>query len=170
MTRVRALLVGLCLALVLTGCSGDDRPEVTTLPEVTLVGFDSAEKVDLSTLKGPLVVNLWASWCDPCQRELPVLEAFEKQHGDRVAMLGINHLETMPGEAERLITDSGVTYELLSDPEGKVSDSPPFPYIKGLPFLALVDADGTVVHMEFDEITSVAELEALVEDHLDVTL
>ncbi len=50
MTRVRGLLAGLCLALVLTGCSGDDRPEVTTLPEVTLVGFDSAEKVDLSTL------------------------------------------------------------------------------------------------------------------------
>jgi thiol-disulfide isomerase/thioredoxin len=167
---VRGLLVGLCLVLLLTGCTGDERPEVKTLPEVTLVGFDSDEKVDLSTLKGPLVVNLWASWCGPCQRELPLLEAFEKAHGDQVAMLGINHLETMPEKAEKLIADSGVTYELLSDVEGEVSDSPPFPDILGLPFLALVDADGVVVHMEFTEIESVAELEDLVETHLDVTL
>lgn len=167
---MRGLLVGLCLVLLLTGCTGDERPEVKTLPEVTLVGFDSDEEVDLSTLKGPLVVNLWASWCGPCQRELPLLEAFEKAHGDQVAMLGINHLETMPEKAEKLIADSGVTYELLSDVEGEVSDSPPFPDILGLPFLALVDADGVVVHMEFTEIESVAELEDLVETHLDVTL
>lgn len=167
---MRSLLVGLCLVLLLTGCTGDERPEVKTLPEVTLVGFDSDDEVDLSTLKGPLVVNLWASWCAPCQRELPVLEAFEQEHGDQVAMLGINHLETMPDKAEQLIADSGVTYELLSDDEGEVSDSPPFPDILGLPFLALVDADGVVVHMEFSEIKSVAELEELVETYLDVTL
>jgi thiol-disulfide isomerase/thioredoxin len=167
---VRRLLVGLCLALLVSGCTGDDRPEVKTLPEVTLVGFDSDEEVDLSTLRGPLVVNLWASWCGPCRRELPVLEAFEQEHGDQVAMLGINHLETIREEAEQLIADSGVTYDLLSDLEGEVSDSPPFPFIKGLPFLALVDADGVVVHMEFVEIKSVAELEELVETHLDVSL
>jgi len=162
--------VGLCLALVLTGCAGDERPEVKTLPEVTLVGFDSDEQVDLSTLKGPMVVNLWASYCGPCAQELPVLEAFEKEHGDQVAMLGINHQETLPGRAKELIAKSGVTYELLADPEGKVSDSPPFPFIQYMPFLALVDADGVVVHMEFDQIKSVAELEQLVEKYLDVTL
>lgn len=167
---MRRVLVGLCLALVLTGCTGDDRPEVKTLPEVTLVGFDSAEKVDLSTLKGPLVVNLWASWCGPCQRELPVLAEFEQEHGDQVAMLGINFQETMPEKAARFIAQSGVTYELLADPEGTVSDSPPFPFLQGLPFLAFVDADGVVTHMEFEEIDSVVELEGLVEEHLDVNL
>lgn len=167
---MRRLLVGLCLALALSGCTGDDRPEVTTLPEVTLVGFDSDEKVDLSTLEGPLVVNLWASYCGPCQRELPVLEAFHEAHGDQVAVLGINHQETIPEKAARLVARSGVTYELLSDPEGRVSDSPPFPFIQGMPFLALVDAEGTVVHMEFGVVDTVAELEDLVETHLDVSL
>ncbi|MDP2775462.1 MAG: TlpA disulfide reductase family protein [Nocardioides sp.] len=163
-------LVGLALVVALSGCSGDDQPEVKTLPEVTLVGFDSEEEVDLATLKGPLVVNLWASYCGPCRRELPVLEAFEQQHGDQVAMLGINYQETMPEKAEKLIADSGVTYDLLSDPEAEVSASSPFPVIKGMPFVALVDADGLVAHMEFGVIESVAELEELVEAHLDVRL
>jgi cytochrome c biogenesis protein CcmG, thiol:disulfide interchange protein DsbE len=169
-TRAVGLLVALCLAGLLTACSGDDRPDVKTLPEVTLVGFDSEEKVDLSTLKGPMVVNLWASWCGPCVEELPVLEAFDRAHGNEVAVLGINHQETQRGDAEKLIDRTGVTFELLSDPTGEVSDSPPFPFIKGMPFLALVDADGVVVHMEFDQIKSVAELEELVDEHLDVSL
>lgn len=164
------LTLGLTLGLVLTGCTGDEEPDVETLPEVTLVGFDSADEVDLSTLEGPLVVNLWASWCGPCAEELPVLEAFEQKHGDRVAMLGINYEETQRAEAEKLIADTGVTYDLLADPEGKVNKSSPFPFIKGLPFLALVDADGKVTHMEFVALESVAELEELVETHLDVTL
>jgi cytochrome c biogenesis protein CcmG/thiol:disulfide interchange protein DsbE len=168
---VRRVLAGLCLALVLTGCSGDEQPDdVVTLPEVTLVGFDSQDEVDLSTLRGPLVVNLWASWCGPCREELPVLEEFEQEHGDQVAMLGINYEETQRGEAEKLIAESAVTYDLLSDPEGKVNKSPPFPFLKGLPFLAFVDADGVVAHMEFVIIDSVVELEELVETHLDVTL
>ena len=163
--------LALLLSLVLSGCTGgDDRPEVTTLPEVSLAGFDSATEVDLATLKGPMVVNLWASWCGPCQKELPVLAAFDQRYGDEVALLGINHLETRQAKAEELIADSGVTYELLADPEGLVSDSPPFPFIQGLPFLAFVDADGTVVHMEFAVIESVDELVDLSERYLGVSL
>ena len=168
----RTSLLGLValLALVLSACTGDDRPEVTTLPEVSLAGFDSPDEVDLATLEGPMVVNLWASWCGPCQKELPVLADFDEQHGDHVQLLGINHLETVPEKARELIAESGVTYELLSDPEGLVSDSPPFPFIQGLPFLAFVDAEGTVVHMEFVVIESVEELVELSERYLDVTL
>lgn len=171
--RSPALLApgALALAVVLTGCAdGDDRPEVTTLPEVSLTDFGSDAQVDLATLKGPMVVNLWASWCGPCQKELPVLADFDERYGDEVALLGINHLETRQDKAEELIADSGVTYELLADPEGLVSDSPPFPFIQGLPFLAFVDATGTVVHMEFAVIDTVEELADLSERYLDVTL
>ncbi len=169
--RGRAPVLALVLALVLAGCTGgDDRAEVTTLPEVSLAGFDSAVEVDLASLKGPLVVNLWASWCGPCQKELPVLADFDERYGDQVALLGINHLETRQSKAEQLIADSGVTYDLLADPEGLVSDSPPFPYIRGLPFLAFVDDTGTVVHLEFAVIESVEELVELSERYLDVSL
>ena len=54
------------------------------LPAVTLPCFGGGPDVDLSTLEGPLVVNLWAVWCGPCRKEMPVLEEFHQQYGDRV--------------------------------------------------------------------------------------
>jgi thiol-disulfide isomerase/thioredoxin len=149
---------------------GDADPVSGGLPELTLRCLGGGPAVDLSTLRGPMVINLWAVWCGPCRRELPVLQEFHRKHGDDVAMLGINYNDTQPGQAIELAEDSGVTYPLLADPAISVDARDPFPTIRGLPFLALVDADGKVVHQEFVEIRSVGQLEDLVAEHLGVEL
>ncbi|MBX9881125.1 MAG: TlpA family protein disulfide reductase [Sphingomonas sp.] len=87
MIRAIALrLAALPLAVMLVGASpklrvGDIAPE----GEFTLV---SGEKVAISALRGQVVViNFWATWCVPCRKELPTLDAFyrlTKQHGLRV--------------------------------------------------------------------------------------
>jgi len=155
--------------LVLTGCtavSGDEEP----LPEVTVLEFGNTRPVDLSTLRGPLVINLWGSYCGPCRREMPILQDFHEQHGDEVEVVGIDYQDPLEDEARQLVEDTGVTYRLLSDVDGEVNSADPFPNIMGLPFIALVDEDGNVAHMEYGEVQSIGELESLVDEHLGVDL
>ena len=152
-------------------CAPGDATHVDGgLPELTLPCLGGGPDVDLSTLRGPMVVNLWAVWCTPCRRELPILQEFHEKYGDEVAMLGVNYNDTQPKQALQLAKKSGVTYEQLADPAIHLDDNPPFPTLRGLPFLALVDADGKVVHQEFVVIESLGQLKDLVEEHLGVSL
>ena len=140
------------------------------LPEVTLHCLGGGDDVDLSTLRGPMVVNLWASWCEPCREEMPILQRFHERYGDRVAVLGIDYQDTQPVGAMELVEDTGVTYPLLADPQSALDGATPLPRLNGLPFLAFVDADGKVVHREFVAIDSEQQLLDLVDRHLGIDL
>jgi cytochrome c biogenesis protein CcmG/thiol:disulfide interchange protein DsbE len=150
--------------LVLSGCSLSKEggaTAVTRLPKATLQPFGDGQPVDLADLKGPTVINLWASWCGPCAKELPYYEAFSKKYAGQVDVLGIDWQETRPDNAQALIKRSGVTYPLVTDPKAEVSN-------KYLPKLIMIDADGKVTYQKSIQIKSLAELEALVEKHLEV--
>ena len=149
---------------------GDGTPVDGGLPAVTLPCFGGGPSVDLSTLRGPLVVNLWASWCGPCRNEMPVLQQFAEQYGDQVPVLGIDYSDPQTGQAMALVEDTGATYPLLADPQSELDGADPFPSMRGLPFLALVDADGKVAHQEFVQIESTDQLVDLVDEHLGTDL
>jgi thiol-disulfide isomerase/thioredoxin len=140
------------------------------LPAVTLPCFGGGRAVDLSTLRGPLVVNVWASWCGPCRHEMPILQSFHEQYADQVSVLGIDYQDPQTVSAMELARDSGVTYPLLADPQTDLSGAEPLPLLSKLPFLALVDADGRVVHQEFVQIKSEQELVDLANEHLGTDL
>ncbi|MFD0594982.1 TlpA family protein disulfide reductase [Catellatospora coxensis] len=58
-----------------------------TLPDLALECMAGGEPVRLSTLRGPLVINLWASWCAPCRKELPAFQRLADS--GRVPVLGV---------------------------------------------------------------------------------
>lgn len=149
---------------------GDGEPVAGGLPELTLPCFGGGPDVDLSSLRGPLVVSVWASWCSPCRKEMPVLQAFHEQYGDRVPLLGIDYEDPQTAAAMSLVAETGVTYPLLADPQSSLSAQEPFPPLQGLPYLALVDQDGTVVWQDFEIIESEQQLVDLVETELGVAL
>jgi thiol-disulfide isomerase/thioredoxin len=138
------------------------------LPDVTLPCLGGGPGVNLSTLRGPLVVNLWASFCGPCRTELPIYQRFSQKYAGRVDVLGIDYNDTQAEQALSLIKDSGVTYPLLADPATDMVGKGAFQRILGLPVLALVDEQGNVVFQEPLEIKSLKQLEGLVADHLGV--
>lgn len=137
------------------------------LPEVTLPCLGGGPDVDLSSLRGPLVVNLWAQWCGPCREELPHYQRLHERAGDELTVLGIDYQDTQPAAALELAERAGVTYPLLADPGAAVRT--PF-RVRGLPGVALVDDGGRVVHLEYTVIRSYDQLRELVGRYLDVTL
>lgn len=140
------------------------------LPDVTLACLGGGPDVALGSLRGPMVVSLWASWCAPCRKEMPQLQAFHERYGDRVPVLGVDYQDVRPDAAMALVRATGATYPLLADPQSELDRAAPFPALRGLPFLVLVDADGRVVHQEFTIITSEQQLVDLVDEHLGMAL
>lgn len=141
------------------------EPVASGLPEVTLPCLGGGRRVDLSGLRGPLVLNLWAQWCGPCREELPFYQRLHEQAGGRVTVLGVDYQDTQPGAALALAEASGVTYPSVADPAASLRV--PF-RVRGLPAVVLVDGQGRVVHTEYLVVRSYAQLAGLVEEHLGV--
>lgn len=138
-----------------------------TLPRLTLPCLGGGRPVELSALRGPMLVNLWAQWCGPCRQELPYYQELHRRAGDRVRILGIDYQDTRPDWAIDLMRQTGVTYPSLADPGGDLR----VPLrVRGLPSIVFLDAHGRVVHQEFTVIESYQELAALVRKYLGVTI
>jgi thiol-disulfide isomerase/thioredoxin len=163
--KTLALLVGaLLVPTLLSGCSADpQRKQTDRLPDVTLASLTGGQAVDLGSFRGPAVVNLWAQWCTPCRKELPVYESFYQRHGTQVPVLGVDWQDVQADRARNLATESGVTYPLVTDGKPAIRS-------QTLPTLILVDSKGRIAFRESLEITSLGQLERLVEKHLGVTL
>jgi cytochrome c biogenesis protein CcmG, thiol:disulfide interchange protein DsbE len=136
--RRRLLALVAVLATVLVACSQpsveDARPAVSTAPagpvntttraapdavRVRFVGFAGGPDFALPDDLGgrPLVLNVWASWCVPCRKEMPAFQSVHVQAGGRVGFLGVDFLDE-EGAARRLVADTAVTYRLAADPKG----------------------------------------------------
>lgn len=172
--RTRAFGALVALLFVAGACSVDEErsPGSTALPaplpEITLEGLAGNPAVDLADVRGPAVVNVWASWCGPCRDEMPILEEFSQKYAGEVDVLGIDYQDPNTDAVEEFLAETEVTYPLVSDVDGDISARGPFPYMQGLPFMAFVDADGQVVGSQFVVVEDLAELEALTTEFLGV--
>ena len=149
---------------------GTGAPVAGGLPRVTLPCFGGGPAVDLATLRGPLVISVWASWCGPCRHEMPVLEQFHQQYAGKVGVLGVDYQDPQTAAAMTFVRHTGATYPLLADTQGALDRAAPLPHLAGLPFLVLVGADGKVAFQEFTVLDSEQQLADLVRQHLGVDL
>ena len=143
--------------------------EGSDLPAVTLPCLGGGPAVDLSSLDCPLVLNFWSSACGPCREEMPALQRFHQQYGDRVGVVGVDFLDTYPGAALALARRTGATYPMLADTAGVLQTEPDV-RVPGLPFFVLVDRDGRIAARVAGGMESEQEVVDLVEQHLDVRL
>jgi peroxiredoxin len=106
---------------------------------------------DLPDQRGRAVlVNFWASWCGPCRGETPDLQDFHQgPAGGRVVVIGVNQQE-QASTARAFADEFQVTYPILLDTAGEVSNAYQFP---GLPSTFLIDPTGVVERVYYGRIT-----------------
>jgi DsbE subfamily thiol:disulfide oxidoreductase len=119
--------------------------------------------LDAADFRGSiLVVNVWATWCDPCRREQPALQRLSERYADRgVRFLGINYADD-EAKARNWVDRFGVGYPSLADPSGGFADDLGF---IGLPDTYVVDAAGIIRFAIFGETTE-AEVSGLLDELL----
>jgi cytochrome c biogenesis protein CcmG/thiol:disulfide interchange protein DsbE len=123
-------------------------------------GGAAALDAQLRALRGhPVVVNLWASWCEPCRFELPFLQRQAVARGARVAFLGVNSGDSRDG-ARQLAAQFPMPYPSFEDPRQKVAGR----YgAVGLPATAYYDARGKLALVHQGVYRSEAALAADIE-------
>jgi thiol-disulfide isomerase/thioredoxin len=137
------------------------------LPAVTLPCLGGGRSVDVAGLRGPMIVNFWASWCHACRQEMPALASYARSQST-VRVLGIDYLDAQPGAALQLASDSKVGYPLIADPASRLDHASPLPHISGLPFTAFIDAGGKIVHLEAGALTSRSDVATAAQQYLGV--
>jgi peroxiredoxin len=143
--HVAGVMIGAAFVLA-AGCEGPESARQTAAPApayeaVTLDG----DRVSLEGLQGEVVLlNVWATWCVPCRREIPELQALHAARGsDGLRVVGVT---VDGGSAEdqirRFADELGMTYEIWWDPDQtavSVFDA------VGVPLTVLIDRQGRIV-------------------------
>lgn len=120
-----------------------------TLPPIALTTL-SGDNINLQTLNDrPLVVNLWATWCLPCRREMPVLEAAQQRH-DQVRYVFINQAESV-GQISDYLADEDLKLDNVLLDAAAVSGR--LLNTRGLPSTYFFDADGNMIDVHVGELS-----------------
>jgi thiol-disulfide isomerase/thioredoxin len=99
------------------GGAPDPRP--VRMPALELPCFADQSIVHIGAIRGPAVVNLWASWCGPCREELPALQRYADRASDQLSVVGVV-TEDDRSRAASLATDLGVGFPTLYDSRGEL--------------------------------------------------
>lgn len=180
MKRRRTVTFFTISLIVLTGCTSQS----TAVPKLgTVVGcetiplsqtkegleipcLDGKSTIHLKQLRGPLIVNVWGSWCAPCKEEIPIFRSFYSTAKTRIHLLGVNVEEAKRSDAIDFVIKNGMTWPNLTDPDGRTRGF----FGMGVPVTWFIDSSGTVVHKKIGVLRSEAELQTLTSKYLNITV
>jgi len=141
---------------VLAACPGSGS--ASGLPVLALSCLAGGPVVNPARLGGsPVLVNLWASWCLPCQQEMPALQRAYAVHGRQVRFLGVD-TEDEGDSARDFLAAVGVHYPQVADDRGDLLHRLGG---TGLPVTVVLDAAGNVVYSHRGQLHESALADAL---------
>jgi cytochrome c biogenesis protein CcmG, thiol:disulfide interchange protein DsbE len=121
----------------------EEQPHVGyRAPDISLPAFTGKHTYHLREIRKPVIVNFWASWCEPCHIEAPDLVQIHKHFGDQVEIWGVN--ATMGDSQEQVaafIDKYKITFPVLVDPGGETNKK----YgVMAYPTTFIIDGDGMI--------------------------
>lgn len=143
------------LALRLGTAKSEHRAEGLA-PALEFTTFEG-ETINLDNLRGQgVMVNFWASWCDPCREEAALLEqTWRREQGNGIIFLGLDYLDQEPA-AKAYLAEFGITYPNGPDLRSQVARR----YgIQGVPETFFIDPEGKITDVVVGPITSQAQLD-----------
>ena len=144
--------------LLLSGCSSPSttqgtgiipscneiRVGITSDKILELPCLDSSTIVDFHQIRGPIVINIWGSWCEGCRQEMPYfvdLYATQSFKSGEIQLLGIDVEEDSPNSGPDYIKQSGMSWPHLNDFDDKTKAI----FGPGVPVTWFIDSNGVVV-------------------------
>jgi len=175
---MRKALVVIAL-LLLTACSPSSsyvKGEVVSCESISqdtsFVGgiemdcLDRTTGARLGALRGPMILNVWGSWCGPCREEIPILRSFYEKAQGKVALVGIDVEEATFDDGRRFVERNGIVWPNLYDPDGRSREY----FGLGVPVTWFIAPDGSVAGKKIGAFTDESELLTLTTKYLGVKL
>lgn len=169
MTRRRQWILVAALAAIAGGAAwlgvlffGDEFKQVTVgshAPRFSAVTLDSAPRTrTLADYKGQvMLVNIWATWCPPCEREMPVLQGIYQQYRDKGLKLVAVSTDApgMEGAIRGFVKKYGLTFDVLYDPAARIMQDYMTP---AQPESFIIGRDGVI---RFKQVAAITDRDAV---------
>ena len=145
------------IALVVLGLASSCASQATRLPTVGAVVscnsiplgegstglefpcLDGKSTIRFSKMRGPLIVNVWGSWCAPCKDEVPLIRSFYSKNGSQVRIVGVDVEEAKRSDGIDFVIANGMTWPNLVDPDARSRGF----FGMGVPVTWFIDGNGT---------------------------
>ena len=180
---MKKLLILLTSTLLIAGCASPIKvstPGVFTSCEqirllesadksVLMPCLDGSGEINFHQLKGPLLINVWGSWCEGCKQEMPYfVELYQSPlfASGQIQMLGVNVEEKSKEDAIGYIQKSGMSWPNLED-TSEISKSIFGP---GVPVTWFIDENGKTINIKIGAYTNKKQLFNQVEKAFGVKL
>jgi DsbE subfamily thiol:disulfide oxidoreductase len=132
------------IALLGFGLAANNETEIAVgqaAPALEADRLDGSGTGSLTDYRGDWVLlNFWASWCEPCRTESPAIQTWFEEHQRDVQVVGMN-TEDVTSDADAFVDEFGLTWDMLRDGEGERREE----YgVYALPETFLIDPEGKI--------------------------
>ena len=119
--------------------------------------LDSSPGVNIAAIKGPAIINVWGSWCDPCKEEIPYFAEYFQTKDPQIQLIGVDVEEKRIEDGRMFARTHGIMWPNLFDADGSTRKY----FGMGVPVTWFIDSDGKVLYKKIGPIKSVEELRTL---------
>ena len=181
---MRSSVLIVVFLLLLTSCSSNSNQpfnqgfvpnceeldtSIVTKNELNFKCLDNSSEINFHTIKGPIVVNVWGSWCEGCRDEVPYfIDLYQRPifKSGQIKLLGLDVEESSPDAAKSFIKAYGMSWPHLVDSDGRSKGL----FGPGVPVTWFIDERGEVVGKKIGAYLNKEQLFSQVENAFGVKL